>query len=174
MADKVGLIHIYTGDGKGKTTAALGQAVRAAGRGFNCIIIQFMKGKTEGGETTTLSAVPNIAIERLGRNFIGPNAADIETVKESLLPAMSAARAAVGGEYDLVVLDEAVTAASLGVIDMDDLLRIIESRDASVELILTGRGADQRLIDAADLVTEMKQIKHPFDQGRRARAGIEF
>lgn len=174
MADKVGLVQIYTGDGKGKTTAALGQAVRAAGRGFNCVIIQFMKGKTKGGEATTLSAIPNIAIERLGRSFIGVDPSDSETVKESLLPAMSAARAAVGGEYDLVILDEAVTAASLGVIDIDELLRIVQSRKASVEVILTGRGADQRLIDAADLVTEMKLIKHPFDQGRKARAGIEF
>lgn len=174
MADNVAFTHIYTGDGKGKTTAAIGLAVRAAGRGLRCRIIQFMKGATTSGETFALAAIANIEIDRIGLNLIGRAPAGVEEIKKSLLPAMTAARAAIGGQFDLVVLDEIITACSAGVLAESDLLALIDEKHQLVELVLTGRGAGEALISRADYVTEMINIKHPFDLGRPARAGIEF
>lgn len=174
MADRIGLIHLYTGDGKGKTTAAIGLAVRAAGRGLTCRIIQFMKGATTSGETAALAAIENIAIDRVGLNMIGPNPPAADEVRLSLIPAMEAARAAVGGKFDLVVLDEIITACSAGLLSEASLISLCEEKDESVELILTGRGATGELIARADYVTEMKSVKHPYERGRTARSGIEF
>lgn len=174
MADRVGLVHVYTGDGKGKTTAAIGAAIRAAGSGLKCRMIQFMKGGTASGELSIIDSIPNISIDRIGLNFIGPNASGPKDVKESLIPAMDAARDALSSEYDVVILDEIITACTAGVISELDIMHLIDAKDPSVELILTGRCASQRLIDRADLVTEMKKVKHPFDQGHGARSGIEF
>ncbi|MDP1808753.1 MAG: cob(I)yrinic acid a,c-diamide adenosyltransferase [Actinomycetota bacterium] len=174
MADRIGLVHVYTGDGKGKTTAAIGLAVRAAGRGLNCRIIQFMKGATTSGETAALAAMETIHIDRIGLNLIGPNPPDTDEIKRSLIPAMEAARTAVGGQFDLVVLDEIITACSAGLLSEPSLISIIQEKAEAVELVLTGRGATEELIGRADYVTEMKNIKHPFDQGQPARIGIEF
>jgi len=174
MAGPLGFIHIYTGDGKGKTTAALGLAVRAAGRGLRCRIIQFMKGATTSGETLAPAAIPNIEIDRIGLNMIGSAPKSVEEVKTSLLPAMTAARAAIAGQFDLVVLDEIITACWAGVLAESDILSLIDEKHKTVELVLTGRGASEALIARADYVTEMVNIKHPFDSGQQARIGIEF
>lgn len=174
MVDKPGLIQIYTGDGKGKTTAAIGLTVRAAGRGFKCRVIQFMKGAADSGEINILAAIPNIKIDRIGLNLLGPNLPSRDDVRESLKPAMAATAAAVTGDYDLVVLDESVLAAAMDLIDEVGLVKILRSKAEAVEVILTGRGASDLLIAEADLVTEMRMVKHPYDKGLSARLGIEF
>lgn len=171
---RTGLVHVYTGNGKGKTTAAIGLAVRAAGNGLNCRVIQFMKGATTSGETAALAKLETMQIDRIGLNMVGPNPPDADEIKRSLLPAMDAARAAVGGRFDFVVLDEIITACSAGMLSESDVILLIDEKSPAVELVLTGRGATEKLIDRADYVTEMKNIKHPFDRGQPARKGIEF
>lgn len=170
----LGLTHIYTGDGKGKTTAAIGLAVRAAGRGLRVRIIQFMKGSASSGEIKPLRAIAGIDIDRMGENFLSTSPPDQAAVAASLEAAMAAAADALSGQYEVVILDELITATSLGVVPEDWVLGLIDDPQRRAELILTGRGASTRLIAAADLVTEMQLIKHPFDQGISARKGIEF
>lgn len=170
---RLGLVHIYTGNGKGKTTAAIGLTVRAAGHGFRSRIVQFMKGATDSGEVQALRATGLVDIDRIGLNFIG-TAEPEEAVAASLVPAMKAAREAIRADYDLVVLDEIIAAVFAGAVSEDDVLELISDPGRRAELVLTGRGAGPRLIDAADLVTEMRDIKHPYADGRRARAGVEF
>lgn len=174
MGDRVGLVQVYTGDGKGKTTAAIGQAVRAAGRGLRCHIIQFMKAEVVSGEMTALKEIKNVSLERFGLNFVGPKTRSRDEVVSSLQAGLAAAEEAVGGSYDLVVLDELVIVGSLGLVSEQEIVRIIKGKDVKVEIILTGRGAGPDLISLADLVTEMRAIKHPFAHGQAARAGIEF
>ncbi len=174
MVDRLGLVHIYTGNGKGKTTAALGQVVRAAGRGWSCYVLQLMKGGVQTGETAPLTGMKNVTIESAGANFLAATAPSMEEVRQGLLAALETARPALNGLYDLVVIDEAVTAVGVGAVRESELIELLKSKDSRTELILTGRGAGKRLIEAADLVTEMVEIKHPFNEGVRARKGIEL
>ena len=174
MVGRLGLTHIYTGDGKGKTTAAIGLAVRAAGRGLRVRIIQFMKGSTSSGEFEPLRRMTGIDLDRMGENFLSASPPDQAAVAAGLETAMAAAVKALTGQYQMVILDELVTAVALGVVSEDAVLALINDPGRRAELILTGRGASERLIAAADLVTEMRAIKHPFDQGVSARKGIEF
>ena len=173
MADRLGLTQVYTGDGKGKTTAAIGLAVRAAGHGLRSRIIQFMKGETTSGEIEALRHFHTIDIDRIGTNLLDkrqPNA----TVRASLHAALEEAQQALDGDYEIVILDEILTAISLGVLAESEVLGFIRQKGRNAELILTGRGATSAIIEAADLVTEMREIKHPYTKGTRARAGIEF
>lgn len=172
MADRLGLIQVYTGDGKGKTTAAIGLAVRAAGHGLRSRIIQFMKGETTSGEIEALRHFQAIDIDRVGINLL--DARRSNNVAASLLPALEKARLALDDGYEIVILDEILTAVSLGVLAESKVLEFIEQKGRNAELILTGRGAGKAIIEAADLVTEMREIKHPYTEGIRARAGIEF
>ena len=133
-----------------------------------------MKGGSTSGEILALAEVPKIEINRIGLNLIGPNPPGAEEVKASLVAAMAAAAAALGGAYDLVVLDEIITACALGLIFESEILALLEAKANEVEVVLTGREAGEALIAKADLVTEMRLIKHPFDRGQKARAGIEF
>ncbi|MGD1120109.1 MAG: cob(I)yrinic acid a,c-diamide adenosyltransferase [Dehalococcoidales bacterium] len=171
-----GLVQIFTGGGKGKTTAALGTVMRAAGHGLNICVIFFIKGKSGIGEYRTLAKLPNVKVQSFGlRQFIyktdGVNPAE----KAQAEAALAAAREAVtGGAYDLVVLDEINMAVNFQLIDAEAVLQLIKNKPPHVELILTGRNADSRLIEAADLVTEMVSIKHPYEKGIKARKGIEF
>ena len=170
-----GLVQIFTGNGKGKTTAALGTVIRAAGHGLKVFVIFFIKGDYASGEYSTLSRLPDVKVASFGlRRFIDPNNVDPEE-KAQAKAALAAAREAItGGSYDLVVLDEINVALDFKLIDPDDVMQLIKDKPPHVELILTGRNADSRLIEAADLVTEMVKIKHPFDKGIKARKGIEF
>ena len=174
MVERLGLTHIYTGDGKGKTTAAVGLAVRAAGRGLRVRVIQFMKGSTSSGEFEPLRRMSDIDIDRIGGNFLSASPPDRTEVAVGLEPAMAAAAEALTGQYHMVILDELVTAVAIGVVSEDAVLALIDNPGRRAELVLTGRGASERLMAAADLVTEMRAIKHPFDQGVPARKGIEF
>ena len=170
-----GLIHIYCGDGKGKTTAALGLAVRCAGSGRRVLLLQFFKdGKSS--EFAALARVPGVTVIPQTRSFgfswtLSP--AEKEEARDycSALLEDAFARA---GDFDLLVLDEAVGACTSGMIGEVRLLALLEARPAELEVVLTGRGPSQALLDAAGYVTEMVKRKHPFDQGTPAREGIEF
>jgi len=168
-----GYCHVYTGDGKGKTTASLGLALRAAGAGIRVYIAQFLKG-TESCELHALERFSDlITVERFGREcFImdTPQEADftlarqgIERVKEVLK----------NGKYGMVILDEVNLAVHLGLIDVDDVTEIIDNKPQAVEIILTGRHAHENLIEKADLVTEMVEVKHYYEKDVQARKGIE-
>jgi len=168
-----GYLHVYTGDGKGKTTAALGLALRAVGAGMSVYIAQFAKGMVYSELSTLERLGDSITLEQWGRDcFIHNEPTDddralarrgFERVREVLR----------SGDYDLVILDEGNIATYYGLITVDELLAAINDRPEHVEVVVTGRKADERLIEAADLVTEMRLIKHYYDRGVQARPGIE-
>ena len=175
-----GLVQIYTGDGKGKTTAALGLALRAAGQGNKVLIYQFLKPPClNTGERVALSSLPSVKIESLdipwdmGKSLKDPKAISAaQTAIHKSLEHLT--KSAMNREFDVLILDEIVYCVSKGLTSIEDLKKVIERRDTHVEIILTGRGATPELTALADLVTEMKSIKHPFDKGTAARQGIEF
>jgi len=170
-----GLVQIFTGDGKGKTTAAVGTIIRALGHGLRVYIAVFMKGDRISGEWSYLSTLPGITLERFGlKTFCNPSDVKPEEKKQAGL-ALTAARDALhSNKYDIVVLDEINVAVGWKLIELPEVISLIEERPAGVELILTGRRADPELVKRADLVTEMLKIKHPFDAGIEAREGIEY
>jgi cob(I)alamin adenosyltransferase len=169
-----GYVQIYTGDGKGKTTAALGLALRAAGYEMHTYIGQFMKGRPYG-ELKTLSGHPCITIEQYGDvHFIRREEMTTEHAARARRGLERAREAMVSGRYDLVVLDEINVAIWFGLVGVEDVLALLDDRPPNVEVILTGRGAPQQLIDRADLVTEMQELKHYYQQGVMARQGIEW
>jgi cob(I)alamin adenosyltransferase len=170
-----GLVQVFTGNGKGKTTAALGTVVRALGHGFKVFIVFFMKGKYQYGEFSTLPRLPNVTIASFGlRCLIGTREIRPEEVEEARKALATARGAMLSGDYDLVVLDEVNVAVYFKLIDAEDVVRLVKDKPPDVELILTGRYADERVIELADLVTEMVKLKHPYDQGVKARKGIEY
>ncbi len=176
-----GLIQIYTGDGKGKTTAAFGLALRAAGQGNKVLIYQFLKPPSlDIGERFALQlGAVRIKVEALDIHWdMSKSFADTEKVAQiQAAISESLEKIAATGEkrfYDLLILDEIVFCLSKGLAKLEDIKNIIDRKDPAVEVVLTGRGATQKLIALADLVTEMKNIKHPFDKGMTARRGIEF
>ncbi len=174
MKLKKGYIQVYTGNGKGKTTAALGLALRAAGRNMKVYIGQFMKGQ-EYGELDAINKYLSdwITIEQYGtpKFVVGkPSEEDVKMAHEGLKKAEDAM---LSGRYDIVILDEVNVSIYLKTLSLDEVLRFIDKKPESVELILTGRYAPQELIDRADLVTEMKEVKHYYTKGVIAREGIE-
>ncbi len=170
-----GLVQVYTGDGRGKTTSALGQALRAAGHGLYVYIIQFMKGWPHYGELVALQHQPHITLRQFGRaEFVDrhhPDPIDIQMAHEALDHARQVVQA---GNHHLVILDEINVALDWGLVALDDVLRLIAGRPPHVELVLTGRGAPPELIAVADLVTEMREIKHPYQQGMVSRRGVDY
>lgn len=174
MAKKTtGLIQVYTGDGKGKTTAALGLAMRASGQGLRVGFLQFLKGYARCGEHRFLARYPAFTIvQPATRSAFGQ---DAEALRATALAALELAREAlVSGEYDLLVLDEVLTALKLGALTLDEVLGLVARKPADLELVLTGRGAPPEVMAVADLVTEMVPHKHPYDRGVKARRGIEY
>ncbi len=175
MGLEQGLVQVYTGDGKGKTTASLGLALRAVGRGLRVCMIQFIKGGGQYGEHLAAQKLaPLLTIHQTGRDGwifrdkLDPG--DIRIARESLDLAY---KTLTGGEYDLLILDEINGAVWFGLLEVEDVLGLIGVKPPHMELVITGRGADERVIAAADLVTEMKEIKHYYQQGVQARIGIE-
>ena len=170
---QTGYLQVYTGDGKGKTTAALGLAVRAVGAGLKVFIGQFIKGMHYSELDALKSYDAMIDVEQWGRGcFIKrePGPEDVASAEKGL---DKAAEILQGGEYDVVILDEAVTAVKLNLISEDDLIATLLSRQPDVEVVITGRGASELIIENADLVTECRAVKHYFAQGVTARRGIE-
>lgn len=170
-----GLVEIFTGSGKGKTSTALGMVLRALGHGFRVHIIFFMKGNYPYGERNMLPQLTNVSFQSFGHEqFVDPQNVKAEE-REQAGEALQAARSAIASsKFDLVVLDEVNVAVAWRLIEVEDLLKLIDEKPQNVELILTGRYADQRLIERADLVTEMVDIKHPYQKGIKARKGIEY
>ena len=168
-----GYIQVYTGNGKGKTTAALGLAIRAAGAGLKVFISQFIKM----GEYSEINALKRfndlITVEQFGTGrFIKgkPSASDIEAARKGLERIKAVF---VSNQHNVVIMEEANVAAKLGLLSVEDMLEIMVEKPKDVELVITGRGADSRIIEKADLVTEMKEVKHYFQKGVKARIGIE-
>ncbi len=175
MPERHGTVQVYTGDGKGKTTAALGLALRAVGHGLRVYMIQFMKGSENYGELKAAKELPGFVIEQSGRDtFVDkkhPAAEDVELAKAGL---EKARRAIEGGEYDVVILDEINVALDFGLVSLDDVRRLIEEKPESLELVLTGRSAHPEIVKLADLVSEVLNIRHHYDAGIEAREGIEY
>lgn len=173
-----GLVLVYTGDGKGKTTAALGTAFRALGYSWKVVMIQFIKGTWKYGEMETVKQFgENFELHRMGAGFYKIMDDDLpdEVHQKAAAEAVNLlVDKLASAEYDLVIADELNVAHSTGLIDDDALSRVLAARPDTVHLIITGRGAPQSLIDKADLVTEMREIKHPFQQGIKAQPGIDF
>ena len=172
-----GLVHIYCGEGKGKTTAAVGLCARAAGSGKRVLFVQFFKDGTSS-ENASLRLLPNVHTMHEPRYFgrvSNMGKGEFEECKRAYSALFAAAIARAAEEkFDLLVLDEAVSSCNHGVIDEGALLRFLKSRPARLEVVLTGREPSAALVEAADYVTEMKKVKHPFDAGVVARRGIEF
>lgn len=170
-----GLIQVYTGDGKGKTTAALGLALRAAGHGLRTYIGQFMKGQDYGELEGARLLSPYLTIEQYGRpTFVHVRQATPEDVRLAQEGLDRARAAMLSGHYDIVVLDEICVALHFELLTLPEVLLFLEQKPEHVELVLTGRRAPPELVERADLVTEMREVKHPYNEGVPARKGIEY
>jgi len=170
-----GSVHVYTGDGKGKTTAAFGLAMRASGRGLSVLIIQFMKGRSECGENISAKHLPNVRVEQYGEESLVCIDKITERDREMARKAFKRAEKAVKtSEVDLLILDEANVAIHFGLITVKDLLDMIDSKPAKMDIVITGRYAKPEIIAKAEYVTEMLAKKHPYDTGKKARPGIEY
>jgi len=173
-----GLVIVFTGDGKGKTTAALGMAMRAAGHRFKVAVVQFIKGTVRTGEEVAAGMLaPYIDWTTSGRGFTSGrwNVATPEEHRQAAQEALRiAAEKVTSGEYQIVILDEVLGAVKAELVAKEQLLELISKKPPSLHLVLTGRDAPQEIIDAADLVTEMRSIKHPYERGIVAQRGVEF
>jgi len=167
------MIQVYTGNGKGKTTAALGLALRAAGAGLNVYIAQFAKGRI-CSEHKALEKIKNIKVEQFGRGYFirgKPLAIDVESARSAL---EKIKKIIACGDYRVIILDEINVALKLKLVCLKDVLDLIKHTPATIELVLTGRGAPAPIIKAADLVSRINEVKHYYAKGLKARKGIEF
>ena len=174
IKNELGLVQVYTGNGKGKTTASLGLAFRATGRGLEVLMIQFLKPPENYGEHISAKNIPNFTILSLGLDHMlsrVPRDVDIKVARETL---QRAKEEICSGRYDLVILDEINNAMDWKLLSPEEVIGVLKGRPKNVEIVLTGRGAPKEIIEYADLVTEMVLIKHPFDKGTDARKGIEY
>ncbi len=171
------MIIVFTGHGKGKTTAAMGLALRGAGHHQRILMIQFIKGSRHCGELEAAkSLAPHFEIVPMGRGFVhhGGKGADMED-RQAVREAWDLFKKQMtAGRYDMIILDEVNNAISYGLLPIGEVLETMQTRPRKIHVVFTGRNADPRIIAAADLVTEMKEIKHPFKKGVRARKGIEY
>jgi len=177
MAD-LGLVQVYTGDGKGKTTAAIGAGLRAIGHGLRVHMIQFLKGGGPfpiSGEIRAIDRIDGFTVEQFGTDgFVTPGAATDRDRRITRAGLNRARQVLDSEEYDLVILDEVNVAVRLALLTEDEVLELIKRKPPHVELVITGRGAPQTVLDQADLVTEMRAVKHPFTEGRAARTGVDL
>jgi cob(I)alamin adenosyltransferase len=169
-----GLVQVYTGNGKGKTSASFGLALRAVGRGLKVYVIQFIKGGFDYGELYVVDKLPGLTLEAFGRGkFVSekkPDKVDIDLARQALVKAQEIMK----GDVDVLILDEINVAVNLKLIDIEEVLELIKKKPEHMELVLTGRKAPVEIVQAADLVTEMIEIKHPYNSGFKARKGIEY
>ena len=174
-AKELGKLHVITGLGKGKTTAAFGLAMRASGHGLRVCIIQFMKTGETTGEALAAKRLKNIEIAQFGTgNFVNPK----RVTKADMAPALEAMdylkRRVARGGFDILILDEVNVAASLGLVKPEEVLKIVQSRGKGIEVVLTGRDAPDEFIKAADYVSVIANRKHPYSKGLRPREGVEW
>lgn len=169
-----GLVHVYTGDGKGKTTAALGLALRATGHRKRVCMIMFLKGKYNYGERYSGRNIPGLNITAYGRRHIIKDKPTETDLREARKAFEHAKRAVKEGKHDLVILDELTHAINLGLIRLDEVMELIEEKPERLELVMTGRNSPPELIEAADYVTEFVARKHPYRRGIGSRKGIEY
>lgn len=169
-----GLIHVYTGDGKGKTTAALGLALRAAGHKKRVCMIMFLKGRYSYGERYSGKRIPGLNIAAYGRRHIIKGKPTEMDLKEARKAFEHAKQAVKGNKYDVVILDELTHAINLGLIRLNEVMEIIDEKPEGLELMITGRNSPQELLEAADYVTEFVERKHPYRRGIGSRKGIEY
>ena len=172
------LVIVFTGDGKGKTTAALGTALRAVGHGLRVLVLQFVKGSWPYGELEAAERLaPLLEIRQCGRGCFGVPGDEVpeQEHREAARRGLEEARREIAsGEWDMVVLDEVTLVVDFGFVDLEELLECLRSRPPNVHLLITGRRAHPRLVEGADMVTEMKMVRHPFEKGFEAQKGIEF
>jgi cob(I)alamin adenosyltransferase len=170
-----GIVQVYTGNGKGKTTAAFGQALRAIGQGFRVCVIQFMKGRKYGELLTAERSLPNLTIHLSGLDsFVmreNPAPVDIELAREGL---ELARKAVASGDYDMVILDEINVAVDFKLIPLSGVIDLIRTRPDALDLVLTGRYAAPEIMEIADTVSEIRELKHHYNAGIKDRAGIEY
>jgi cob(I)alamin adenosyltransferase len=176
--EKIGLIIVYTGNGKGKTTASLGMCIRAIGYDFNVAVIQFVKGSWHYGELDGIKKLlPNVELFQGGKGFVG--------IVDDNLPIEEHRKAAeetlkltekimLSGKYNMLILDELNVAVSLGLLNIKDVMGLLDKKPKKMDIVITGRNAHKDLIKQADLVTEMKEIKHPFQKGISAQKGVDY
>jgi cob(I)alamin adenosyltransferase len=172
-----GLVLINTGPGKGKTTAAMGTALRAVGNGMRVLMLQFLKGSWHYGELDAVRAFgPNFVMKQMGRGFVKVGAAETDPEDVRLVEAAwtEAREAMHSGEWDMVVLDEINYAISYGMLDPAKVAETLRNRPEMVHVILTGRNAHPSLVELADTVTEMREVKHAYQKGIQAQRGIEY
>ncbi len=175
MLGSQGTVQVYTGDGKGKTTAALGLALRAWGHGARVLVIQFMKGRINYGELEAAAKLEGFDVEQYGREtFVDRDEPAPEDVALAAKALARARQVVAENAYDLVILDEVNVAADYGLVETKEILDVVAARPAEMELVLTGRGAPAEFVEAADLVSEVREIKHHYRIGLPARKGIEF
>lgn len=174
IREMLGLVHVYTGNGKGKTTAALGLALRAMGNGLQVAMVQFMKCDQYYGEYEIAKTLPNFTLLPMGRDcLVHEGKARPEDYEAAEAALRKAEELIQSRKYDLVILDEANVTIFMKLIKVEDVVRAVRQRPPHVEVVLTGRYAPPEIVELADLVTEMRPIKHPFDRGVPAREGIE-
>ena len=177
MSEK-GLVIVYTGDGKGKTTAALGMALRAIGYDHKVCMLQFIKGSWHYGEMDSSKKLePNFELIAVGKGFVGilDDNSPREEHEKYAAEAVRICREKIFSEkYDVIILDEVNYAITLGLIDVQEIIKIIKEKPSELDLVLTGRDVKEEIVELADLVTEMKEIKHPFKSGIKAKKGIDF
>ena len=175
---KDGLVIVYTGNGKGKTTAALGLAIRAVGYEHKVCMLQFIKGSWHYGEMDSSKKLePNFELIAIGKGFVGilDDNSPREEHEKYAAEALRICREKIFSEkYNVVILDEVNYAINLGLIDVQDIIKLIKEKPSNLDLVLTGRDAKEEIVGLADLVTEMKEIKHPFKSGIKAKKGIDF
>ena len=177
MSEK-GLVIVYTGNGKGKTTAALGMALRAIGYDHKVCMLQFIKGSWHYGEMDSSKKLePNFELIAVGKGFVGilDDNSPREEHEKYAAEAVRICREKIFSEkYDVIILDEVNYAITLGLIDVQEIIKIIKENPSELDLVLTGRDVKEEIVELADLVTEMKEIKHPFKSGIKAKKGIDF
>jgi cob(I)alamin adenosyltransferase len=176
--EKIGLIVVYTGNGKGKTTAALGMCIRATGYDYKVAIVQFIKGSWHYGELDGIKKLqPNVELYQGGKGFVGilddklPRAEHQKAARKTL---ELAEELMLSGRYNILILDELNVAVSLGLIGLEDVMNLLDKKPEKMDIVITGRNAHEDLIGRADLVTEMKEIKHPYQKGILAQKGIDY
>jgi cob(I)alamin adenosyltransferase len=169
-----GLLLVYTGHGKGKTTAALGLAFRALGRGMRVAVVQFIKGKWKTGERMFAETLPNLTFLVMGRGFTW-DSDDLSRDRAAAEAAWREAAALIGsGEQEVVILDELTYVLNYGFVPTAEVVETLRRRPRHIHVVITGRNAPEALVELADLVTEMRSLKHPFDSGRKAQIGVDF